>query len=108
MKLKQDLTQMVQSDYVPLSTTSEGALRGGFGSVPTANFLEISNNNAFCKNPKCSNETCANPTCANGECANPLCSNAGCTVTNNCSCSVTTTTPAPAESATGFEVLLGL
>lgn len=33
MRLKKDLTQMVVSDYVPLDTTQEGVLRGGFGSV---------------------------------------------------------------------------
>jgi hypothetical protein len=92
MRLKKDLTQLVQSDYVPLSTTQEGFLRGGFGSLPQISAKGIKGSNILCKNPQCKND--------------------GCSVSNNCDCLTPTPTAEPTATPTSasssIPSLLGL
>ncbi len=33
MRIKKDLTQLMEADYVPLQTSQEGHLKGGYGSI---------------------------------------------------------------------------
>lgn len=100
MRLKKNLSQMVESDYTPLSTTEEGALLGGFGTIVLHSVGDISGNNLLCKNPKCTNGECPNPNCTNAECPNPTCVNQ-CTI-NNCSC-----TPSPNPDETNANMTIG-
>jgi len=67
MRLKKNLSEMVKTDYVPLTTTQEGNLQGGFGSIALSPLGEISGNNVgLCsgRNPQCIND-CPNPSCQN-------------------------------------------
>ena len=73
MRLKKNLSQLVESNFTPLSTDKEGLLRGGFGALKIdairAAELEV---NIDCKNPKCTNGECNNPNCSN-ECTINYC-----------------------------------
>jgi hypothetical protein len=33
MRIKKDLIQLMEADYVPLQTSQEGLLKGGYGSI---------------------------------------------------------------------------
>ncbi len=101
MRLKKNLAQMVESDYVPLTTTQEGNLQGGFGSISLSSAGDISGNNVVCTNPTCRNKNCVNPSCTNGECPNPICVNE-CTI-NNCD----GVKPSPTPTSSSANLLIG-
>ena len=66
MRLKKNLSQLVESNFTPLSTDKEGLLRGGFGAlkIDAINAAKLEAN-GFCRNPKCTNGECDNPNCSN-------------------------------------------
>lgn len=90
MRLKKNLTQLVESDYTPLKTNQEGLLRGGFGAmtVVAANSVDVK-----------ANGICRNPVCKNGVCENPQCSN-NCTI-NNCATPSPSSSPSPEPMEVG-------
>ena len=53
MKLKRNLSQLVQTDYTPLVQTKEGQLRGGFGAIDTGIEMTSKRFNIICKNDNC-------------------------------------------------------
>lgn len=67
MKLKKDLKDLVESDYTQLTTTEEGKLTGGFGTIKveipdtidgiTINFVKC-NANPACQNDRCTINQC--------------------------------------------------
>lgn len=61
MKLKKDLSELVNSDYEPLTEDQEGMLKGGFGTITVTvpETLDELTVNAYCpRNPKCTNDSC--------------------------------------------------
>lgn len=61
MRLKKDLVQLVQSNYVPLHEEYEGRLRGGFGLIAVENAAQGVKFNIVCKNPECKNNCDCTP-----------------------------------------------
>lgn len=53
MKLNKQISELVQTDFVPVEETKEGLLRGGFGEVESADSAELVVNNCDCKGNNC-------------------------------------------------------
>lgn len=61
MRIKKDLTQLMEADYVPLQTSQEGHLKGGYGSIWDVLLGRGDiNANAYCPTTnKCTINSCA-------------------------------------------------
>ena len=82
MKLNNLISELVQTDFVPVEETKEGLLRGGFGEVSAGGDSVDIANNCQCNGNNCS--------CNKDNCP---CPDGGCEVKgNNCDCGTTTTT----------------
>ena len=70
MRLKKNLSQLVESNFTPLCTDKEGLLRGGFGAMTfdAAAHVAARSNYLFCNNDNC-NDGCSND--CNKSCAPP-------------------------------------
>lgn len=56
--------------FTPMSSDSEGHLRGGFLGISVTSYSAI---NAFCANAPCNNRGCGNIECTNIACVNGSC-----------------------------------
>lgn len=81
MKLNKSISELVQTDFVPVEETKEGLLRGGFGEI-----LAGSDSTRVLNNCQCNGNNCP-------------CKDACPTEGDNCSCGTTTTTSTTKKSS---------
>ena len=61
MRLKKNLSQLVESNFTPLSTNEEGLLRGGFGAMTFSEArIDAGANYGLCFNTGSCNDGCKN------------------------------------------------
>ena len=73
MKIEKSISELVQTNYVPVEESKEGLLRGGFGEITTCIYSDEVVNNCQCNGNNCP--------CNGGK--------------DNCDCTTTTTTTKP-------------
>lgn len=86
MKLNKQISELVQTDFVPVEETKEGLLRGGFGEILAEKDSTRVRNNCACNGNNC-------------DCPNGKCEVSG----DNCNCGTTTTTTTVIVTGIQFE-----
>ena len=92
MKLNKQISELVQTDFVPVEETKEGLLRGGFGEISAGGDPVDIANNCECNGNDCA---CYKNNC---DCPDGKCKVKG----NNCDCGTTTTTTTEQPGSLSF------
>lgn len=104
MKINKSISELAQTNFIPLEETKEGLLRGGFGEISDgtrAQEYSAGSDNCTCggNNCNCVNH-CPYPEGNNCSCSGKTAPN------NNCKCGITTTT-STTQPPVGLGMMLG-